>query len=117
MPTLTAYKMKTKGKNLYERISLFSKGEASDAYKFLGCHKEDVGFIFRVWAPKAKSVRVLGDFNNWDTNSPKMKSVSGGIWEIKIPEAKIFDNYKDKIGYIIIVIVNKLISLKEYVNC
>ncbi len=85
---------KTKALNLHERISLFLKGECTDAYKFLGCHKEKDGFTVRTWAPKAKSVRVLGDFNKWDTNSPKMKNIGSGIWEIKIFGAKIFDNYK-----------------------
>ena len=83
-----------KGKNLNERISAFTKGECFDAYKFLGCHKARNGFVFRTWAPNAKSVKVLGDFNGWDTDSPEMISLGGGIWEIKISDAKVFDNYK-----------------------
>ena len=82
------------GKNLHKRIKAFTKGESSSAYEFLGCHRKKDGFIFRVWAPNAKSVRVVGDFNSWDTSSPKMHYLEDGIWEITISEAKIFDNYK-----------------------
>ena len=84
----------SEAKNLHKRISAFLKGECFDAYKFLGCHKAKKGFVFRTWAPNAKSVRVTGDFNNWNTASPEMLSLGGGIWEIKISDARVFDNYK-----------------------
>ena len=49
---------------LSDAIARFSAGTSTDAYQFMGCHRQVVdgqeGFIFRVWAPHAKSVRVLG---------------------------------------------------------
>ena len=80
--------------NIYNKIDLFLQGESNNCYDFLGCHKINGGYIFRVWAPHAKSVRVLGDFNFWDTSSPKMRHVKGGIWESDVICAKEFDNYK-----------------------
>lgn len=80
--------------DILSKINEFLAGNSIDAYKFLGCHKTDKGFVFRTWAPHAKSVSVHGDFNNWDKESPKMTHIKGGIWEITVPDAKIFDNYK-----------------------
>lgn len=80
--------------NIYNKIDLFLQGKSNNCYDFLGCHKINGGYIFRVWAPHAKSVRVLGDFNFWDTSSPKMHHIKGGIWESEVICAKEFDNYK-----------------------
>ncbi len=80
--------------DIYEKIEEFLSGNCTDAYTFLGCHRTSKGFVFRTWAPHAKSVSVHGDFNNWDKNSPKMTHLKGGIWELAISDAKIFDNYK-----------------------
>lgn len=68
-------------------------GYCDNAYEYLGAHKDSDGFVFRVWAPEAKSVRVLGRFNNWDTSSPIMENL-GGIWEYYCPYACEFDEYK-----------------------
>ncbi len=80
--------------DIYEKIERFLQGESDNCYDFLGCHKAKDGYIFRVWAPHAKSVRVLGDFNSWDISYPKMKHLKGGVWESEIILAKVFDNYK-----------------------
>ncbi|MBQ4631521.1 MAG: 1,4-alpha-glucan branching protein GlgB [Clostridia bacterium] len=72
----------------------FFSGDCKNAYKFFGCHKTDKGFVFRVWAPHAKSVRVVGDFNGWDKNAPQMTCLGGGIWEGFSVDAKIYDNYQ-----------------------
>ena len=47
-------------------LYLFHRGENSHAYEFFGSHKKDGKVVFRVWAPHAKSVSVVGDFNHWD---------------------------------------------------
>ncbi|MBE6902123.1 MAG: hypothetical protein E7478_06580, partial [Ruminococcaceae bacterium] len=51
-------------------LHLFHQGENSHAYEFFGAHKMVVdgkeGAVFRVWAPHANSVCVVGDFNHWD---------------------------------------------------
>ena len=92
--TNTSKHAKINKSNISEYIERFSAGNSTDAYEFLGCHKTTRGYIFRVWAPNAKSVRVVGDFNNWDTFSAVMNKIDGGIWEIEIPNAGIYDNYK-----------------------
>ena len=81
-------------KSFGEFAESFTKGDSTDAYKYLGCHKLDKGFVFRVWAPNAKSVRLVGDFNNWDTDNIYMKNIGNGILEARCLTAGIYDNYK-----------------------
>ncbi len=64
----------------------FHDGNGFECYKYMGAHKEIkdgiTGFTFRVWAPNAKSVSVIGEFNNWDRSVNRMKKVTNkGIWE------------------------------------
>ena len=83
---------------LSEAIARFSAGTSTDAYQFMGCHRAEVdgqeGYVFRVWAPHARSVRVLGKFNNWDKNSPAMERIAPAIWERFIPGVQTYDEYK-----------------------
>lgn len=72
----------------------FRRGEEAHAYRYLGCHRAEEGFVFRVWAPCAKSVALAGDFNDWKTDDIYMKKIGGGIWEAECKNAKIYDNYK-----------------------
>ena len=80
--------------NLNKKIQMFLSGENANAYEFLGCHINGNKCTFRVWAPHARSVRVLGDFNKWNVSAPKMTKLEGGIWEITLKNVKVFDNYK-----------------------
>ena len=80
-------------------LYLFHQGKNAEAYKLFGSHfaeKAGVsGVVFRVWAPKAADVSVVGDFNHWNREESYMKKISdGGIWELFIPGLKNFDNYK-----------------------
>ena len=80
-------------------LYLFHQGKNAEAYKLFGSHfakKDGVsGVVFRVWAPKAADVSVVGDFNHWNREESYMKKISdGGIWELFIPGLKKFDNYK-----------------------
>ncbi len=75
-------------------ISLFTKGENFKSYNFFGCHPLKNGFIFRVWAPNAKSVSLVGDFNLWDKETNKMTRLQDGIWECFCENAKVYDAYK-----------------------
>ena len=86
------------GENIYTMLDAFSKGASSDAYEFMGCHKAKNGFVFRVWAPNAVSVSVVGSFNNWDTASSPMDNIGYGIWQATIENARIYDEYKYYIG-------------------
>ncbi len=66
-----------------EDISLIKKGEHYCLYEKFGSHVMDLGTNFALWAPNAKEVSVIGDFNEWDEkNNPlKMREDNTGIWE------------------------------------
>ncbi len=68
---------------------VFAQGSHYEIYKKLGAHpcKKDgkQGTYFAVWAPNARSVSLVGNFNNWDTNAtPMIKRDNGGIYEVFI---------------------------------
>lgn len=80
-------------------LYLFHQGENSYAYEFFGSHKDTQngksGAVFRCWAPHAKSVCVVGDFNHWDRTRNYMNKISdAGIWELFVPGIQQYDNYK-----------------------
>ena len=75
-------------------IKNFLAGTCTDAYRYLGCHKTEGGYVFRTWAPNASKVFVAGDFNRWNADALPMHKLCGGIWEAFSPDARIFDNYK-----------------------
>ncbi len=56
------------------------------------CH--DQGVFFRVWAPNAKSVSVLGTFNEWNGEANELLSEENGYWGINVQHAKAGDEYK-----------------------
>jgi 1,4-alpha-glucan branching enzyme len=85
-------------KDLYSRLDDFSKGKCCNAYEFMGCHKEKDGYVFRVWAPNAQTVNLVGSFNDWNTNSLPMKNIGYGVWEVYTENADIYDEYKYYIG-------------------
>lgn len=71
----------------------FYQGNETAAYNLLGCHKvAENTYHFAVWAPNAKSVCVIGQFNNWLVNHNKLELVDG-IWQTTI-EARAGDLYK-----------------------
>ena len=78
---------------------LFAKGRHYEIYEKMGAHlaEEDgkAGTYFSVWAPNARSVSVVGDFNNWDRTAHPMQPVQqSGIWDIFVPGVKAGDLYK-----------------------
>ena len=78
---------------------LFAKGTHYEIYEKMGAHlvEEDgkAGTYFSVWAPNARSVSVVGDFNNWDRSAHPMQPVQqSGIWDIFVPGVKAGDLYK-----------------------
>lgn len=76
-------------------VYLFHNGTNYKAYKFFGNHKINKDkFAFRVWAPNATAVSVVGDFNSWDNDANKCKLVAPGIWEAIIKGVNIYDCYK-----------------------
>ncbi len=81
-------------------IYLFKEGKHFSLYKKLGSHplsfEGTEGTYFAVWAPNAKMVSVIGDFNKWDRESHplKVRDDSSGIWEGFIPGVSRGDRYK-----------------------
>ncbi len=79
-------------------LYLFHQGNNMKAYEYMGAHKvegEDDLFSFRVWAPHAKSVSVIGDFNAWDEARGEMTKINdAGMWECFLSGVKVYDNYK-----------------------
>ena len=84
--------MKKKTTDPYaEHRWLFHEGKDVFAYKYFGAHfdveNETAGVTFRVWAPNAASVSVVGDFNGWDKTCHIMHHPENDstIWELFIP--------------------------------
>lgn len=80
-------------------LHLFHQGENFKAYELMGAHpvihERKRGFVFRVWAPRAKQVSVIGDFNSWNPDAHVMrKMIDGETFELFIPNLKNFDAYK-----------------------
>ncbi len=69
-------------------LHLIAEGRHEQLWTVLGAtvHPELRGTSFAVWAPNARGVRVIGDFNHWDGQAHPMRSLgSSGIWELLIP--------------------------------
>ncbi|WP_188149769.1 1,4-alpha-glucan branching protein GlgB [Teredinibacter waterburyi] len=80
-------------------LYLFGEGTHESAYSFMGAHLCDrdgvAGCSFVVWAPNARRVSVVGDFNFWDGRRHMMrKHVPSGLWEIFIPGVAENAQYK-----------------------
>nr|MBO4517998.1 1,4-alpha-glucan branching protein GlgB [Clostridia bacterium] len=80
-------------------LYLFHQGTNYTAYDFMGAHFASVngksGVIFRVWAPRADGVSVVGDFNGWDISVSPMNRISdGGVYELFVENLKEYDAYK-----------------------
>ena len=72
-------------KTLAAQLKAFQSGESRRAFAILGCHRavreEHAGYLFRVWAPNAKAVSVVGDFNFWNPEDLPMTMIGYGVWE------------------------------------
>ncbi len=79
-------------------IHLFAEGNHHRIYEKLGAHVTEVdgvkGVYFAVWAPNARNVSVLGDFNYWDGRKHQMRKIGNGIWELFIPGLDYGEHYK-----------------------
>ncbi|MCF3652006.1 1,4-alpha-glucan branching protein GlgB [Synoicihabitans lomoniglobus] len=80
-------------------LYLFNEGNEHRIYQKLGAHVREIdgvkGVAFAVWAPSAKRVSVVGNFNHWDGRYFPMRSLgSSGVWELFIPGLKEGELYK-----------------------
>ncbi|MCC5841894.1 MAG: 1,4-alpha-glucan branching protein GlgB [Opitutales bacterium] len=84
-------------------LYLFNEGNEHFIHKKLGAHVREVdgvqGVAFAVWAPSAKRVSVVGDFNRWDGRYHAMRALgSSGVWEIFIPGLGAGMKYKFEVA-------------------
>jgi 1,4-alpha-glucan branching enzyme len=78
---------------------LFTEGQHWELWHKLGAHCEEhdgvAGTVFRVWAPNARRVSVVGDWNGWDGRVHVMRKIFPiGIWEIFLPDVREGAHYK-----------------------
>jgi 1,4-alpha-glucan branching enzyme len=80
---------------------LFADGTHYRIYERLGAHLTQVdgvaGVYFALWAPSARNVSILGNFNYWDGRKHQMRKGTSGVWELFIPELKAGEPYKFEI--------------------
>lgn len=80
-------------------LHVFHEGTNYTAFDFFGAHKGKKdgkdGVFFRVWAPHAKSVSIVGDFNRWDRSKNPMEQLADPtVWEIFLPDVEQYFAYK-----------------------
>ncbi|MBW3575400.1 MAG: 1,4-alpha-glucan branching protein GlgB [Actinobacteria bacterium] len=83
-------------------LHLLNEGRHRRLWEVLGAHPREIdgvaGTSFAVWAPNARSVRVVGGFNLWDGRLHPMRSLgSSGFWELFLPGVGVGDRYKFEI--------------------
>ena len=86
MPTISAFD-----------LHLWGQGRLFEAHHTFGAHPNRAGSWFRVWAPRADSVSVIGDFNGWDASKHVMKPIGEGdsrLWELFVRGAKEGQHYQ-----------------------
>ncbi|MGI8538109.1 MAG: 1,4-alpha-glucan branching protein GlgB, partial [Mycobacteriales bacterium] len=84
-------------------LHLIGEGRHEELWTVLGAHVRRyesasgpvTGTSFAVWAPSARGVRVIGDFNGWDGRSHLMRALgSSGVWELFVPDIGVGTHYK-----------------------
>jgi 1,4-alpha-glucan branching enzyme len=76
-------------------LHLIREGRHEELWRVLGAHVREAGTSFAVWAPNARGVRVVGDFNHWDGRAHPMRSLgSSGVWELLVPGVGPGSTYK-----------------------
>ncbi len=82
-------------------IYLFNEGNHHCIYEKMGAHPVEVegvqGTYFAVWAPGARNVSVVGNFNDWDGRKHQMRLINGGVWDLFIPDLDVGELYKFEI--------------------
>jgi len=76
-------------------VHLFNEGTQTRMYNHLGAQLlPGGGAHFAVWAPNARDVALIGDFNGWDAATHPMFPTGSGIWKAHVPEANPGNTYK-----------------------
>ncbi len=77
-------------------LQAFYQGYSFDAYNYLGAHYADGKTTFRVFAPSAQNISVIGEFNGWN-GTPMHRILDGNFFEVTIDNAKPNMMYKYRI--------------------
>ena len=90
-------------------LTLYYQGNMYNAYEYFGAHIVENGVVFRTYAPHARSIHVIGEFNNWCENeeSKMIKIDKKGVFELFIQNAKKGQSYKLRIKQAIGNVVDK----------
>ncbi|WP_040979619.1 1,4-alpha-glucan branching protein GlgB [Oceanobacillus jeddahense] len=84
-----------------DAIKRFQTGENFYSQHIFGYHQEErdgeTGFVFRVWAPNAQRIWLVGTFNDWDQSLPMQKNEAYGYWEVFTSKPSEKDLYKYKV--------------------
>ena len=72
----------------------FLDGNEARAWKLMGSHPDRDGYTFRVWAPNARAVSLVGDFNGWDSAATPMDNLFNGVWQCHVDGLSRYDIYK-----------------------
>ncbi len=96
---MSKYVEKLSPNDLYLELEAFSEGRSTHAWRCFGAHpakdeNDAEGYLFRVWAPNAVKITIIGDFNNWDLEATPMVKQEGGIWEAFVPGLNRYDAYQ-----------------------
>lgn len=62
-------------------VSLFHRSVSPNIFDYFGAHRKNNKIVYRVWAPHADEVYLVGDFNSWSQSHPMKRVTSGGVWE------------------------------------
>ena len=80
-----------------DRTQLYHSGCLTDGWRLFGAHpateKGTHGWWFNVWAPRAKAVSVVGDFNGWDPEETPL-APKGEFWQGFVPDLPVYTSYK-----------------------
>lgn len=96
---MSNYQEKLSPTDLYYEMEAFSEGRSTHAWRCFGSHPAKdqngtEGYLFRVWAPNAPKVSLIGDFNGWNLDASPMTKQEGGIWEVFVPGVNRYDAYQ-----------------------
>lgn len=75
----------------------FNEGSHTRLYEVMGAHLDADGAVFRVWAPNAGQVSVVGDFNGWRPEADVMTPGDSGVWEAHVDGVRAGHHYKFRI--------------------
>ena len=97
--TLSKYLENLNPNDLFLELQAFSDGRSAHAWRCFGSHPAKTadgteGYLFRVWAPNAPKITLIGDFNHWDLQATPMEKIEGGIWEVFVPGLQRYDAYQ-----------------------